>query len=93
MQDLVGLRGQTYGFGGVCSGVKVLLGTHRIFHYIASGVAKFISLDVFRQDYMGWFLIVFPGSSTQREHFSTSTRFSFWRQQGFTENYTQSFLL
>ena len=35
-------------------------------------VAKFLFLDVFSQIYMGRFLIVFPGSSTRREHFSTA---------------------
>jgi hypothetical protein len=40
----------------VCADVKVLLSTHRSFRYIASGVAKFLSLDIFRQVYMGVFL-------------------------------------
>jgi hypothetical protein len=55
---------------GVRSVVLVLLGTHHIFHYIASRVAKFLSLNFFSQIYMGWFLIVFPGISTRWEHFS-----------------------
>ena len=58
---------------------KVLLSTHRILNYIVSGAAKLLSLYIFRQVYMGHFLIVFPGSSTRREHFSTATRFSFQR--------------
>jgi hypothetical protein len=38
---------------GVRSVVMVLLGTHHIFHYIASGVAKFLSLNFFSKIYMG----------------------------------------
>jgi hypothetical protein len=40
-------------FGGVRSGVIVLLSTPRIYHCIASEAAKFLSLDVFSQVYMG----------------------------------------
>ena len=58
---------------------KVLLSTHRMHNYIASEVTKFLSLNVIRQVYKGHFLIVFPGSSTQREHFSTASMFSFQR--------------
>jgi hypothetical protein len=39
--------------GDVRSGVLILLGTNRTYHYIASKVAKFLSLDVFSQIYMG----------------------------------------
>ena len=39
-------------FADVRSGVLVLLSTHRIYYYIASGVAKFISLDVVSKIYM-----------------------------------------
>jgi hypothetical protein len=37
---------------GVRSGVLILLGTNRTYHYIASKVAMFLSLDVFSQIYM-----------------------------------------
>lgn len=40
-------------FVGVRSGVIVLLSTPRIYHCIASEAAKFLSLDVFSQVYMG----------------------------------------
>jgi hypothetical protein len=80
-------------FGGVRSGVIVLLSTPRIYHCIASEAAKCLSLDVFSQVYMGWFLsssqAVPPEGNT-----SLRLRFSFWRHmQGLTENYTQRFLL
>ena len=78
LQDLLWLARPT-ATNGVLLRRKNLLSTRRMLNYIVSEVAKFFSLDVLRQVYMGHFLIVFPGSSTRREHFSTATRFSFQR--------------
>jgi hypothetical protein len=50
VQDLYGLSRPTVQ-GGTHNGVIVLLGTHHIFHYIALGVAMFLSLNVFSQIY------------------------------------------